>query len=492
MIKTMNRPNSKFPASVYRDNVLTHIYADAKRLFLPSMLEIDRAHLIMLAEQKIIPRDVAVVCLQAIDTLDRDAILAHTYDGSVEDLFFYVEKQLAELCGRDNAGRIHTARSRNDLDMTMYRMVLRQQLLLVLEALLDLRAQLIGLAEAHRSDPMPAYTHNQPAQPTTLGHYLMAYIEVLERDAERLCAAYTRVNRNPLGACAITTTGFPIDRARTAELLGFRGLQTNSYGAIAAVDYLAEPCSTLAVAMLSLGRFTQDMLLFTTVEFNFLRLSEGYVQLSSIMPQKRNPVPLEHTRVLASRAMHEAHAVLSSLHNTPFADMNDSEDSLQPLVDLAFRDGLRALRLLAGILSEATFNTALMRSRADGDFLAVTELADTLVRETGISFQQAHAIVSQGVQAANGIFDRESMADAALTALPEPKPAREILLHALTAENFIAVRSVPGGPAPQALDPELGRARTQLTLDTSWLDAEKHHIVQAADTLQHTVKSYKS
>jgi argininosuccinate lyase len=190
--------------------------------------------------------------------------------------------------------------------------------------------------------------------------------------------------------------------------------------------------------------------------------------------------------------MTEAHAVLGSLHNTPFADMNDSEDSLQPLVDLAFRDGLRALRLLAGILSEATFNTPLMRSRADGDFLSVTELADTLVRETGISFHEAHTVVSQAVKAAKGVFDREAMTDATLAALKEPKPAREVLLRALTAENFIAVRSVAGGPAPQALDPELGRARAQLTLDTAWLAKEKNHIVKAAGTLQQTVESYKS
>src|ERR1700743_280777 len=195
---------------------------------------------------------------------------------------------------------------------------------------------------------MPAYTHNQPAQPTTLGHYLMAFIEILERDSERLVAGYARVNLNQLGGCAISTTGFPIDRHFTGQLLGFEGLQINSYGAIAAVDYLTESCSVLAVCMINLGRFTQDLLLWSTAEFNYLRLSDAYVQISSIMPQKRNPVPLEHVRVLASRALVEAQGVLGSLHNTPFADMNDAEDDLQPVVYTAFDDADRSVRLLTG------------------------------------------------------------------------------------------------------------------------------------------------
>ncbi len=256
---------------------------------------------------------------------------------------------------------------------------------------------------------MPAYTHNQPAQPTTLGHYLMAFIEVLERDSERLRAAYGRVNRSPMGACAITTTGFPIDRDFTASLLGFDGLQVNSYGAIAAVDYLTESCSVLAVSMLNLGRFAQDLLLWSTAEFNYLRLSDAYVQISSIMPQKRNPVPLEHVRILASRSLTQAQSILGCLHNTPFGDMNDAEDDLQPLAYTAFEDGERSLRLLAGVLDEAEFNLQHMAEAAEGNFLPVTELADTLVRSTGMSFHSAHKIVSSAVKELTGGYDAEAM-----------------------------------------------------------------------------------
>ena len=480
----MSNPGSAFPAPIYRDTVLQHVFADAQRLFLPSLLHIDLAHVLMLRQQQIVTPAQAAQCLRAILQLDRDALLAAEYDGSVEDLFFLVERRLAEAIGTDLAGRIHTARSRNDLDLTMYRMVLRERLLDTVHANTVLRETLLGIATTHRASILPAYTHNQPAQPTTLGHFVMAYIEVLERDAERLRACYTRVNRSPLGACAITTTGFPIDRHHTEQSLGFRGLVTNSYGAIAAVDYVAEACSVLATAMLSLGRFTQEMLLWSTAEFGFLRLSDGYVQISSIMPQKRNPVPLEHVRVLASRALTEAHAVLGTLHNTPFADMNDGEDSLQPLAALAFADAQRATTLLAGALSEATFHTDHMRKRAHGSFLTVTELADTLVRQTGISFQQAHTMVSTAVHRATSddpaALARDVAQQAATAALPISESE---LLAALDPEHFIAVRTIPGGPAPGALQPELDRADAQRQADATWLQSEREHLHTRSEAL---------
>ena len=475
---------SAFPATVYRDTVLQHVFADAQRFFLPSLLQVDLAHVLMLTEQHILTETQGAHCLRAILELDQQALLSAEYDGSVEDLFFLVERRLAEALGDDLAGRVHTARSRNDVDLTMYRMVLRARVLDICEANAKLRNTLLQIATEHRTSVMPAYTHNQPAQPTTLGHFLMAYIEILERDAERLCACYARVNRSPLGACAITTTGFAIDRRNTEQRLGFRGLITNSYGAIAAVDYVAEASSALATAMLSLGRFTQEMLLWSTAEFGFLRLSDGYVQISSIMPQKRNPVPLEHVRVLASRALTEAQSVLGTLHNTPFADMNDGEDSLQPLVALAFADAQRATTLLAGALSEATFFTDRMRDRAHRGFLTVTELADTLVRRTGISFHQAHGMVSTAVRRA-ATDDLEALAEDVWqqASTLDLQITKQELQDALDPQQFIAVRSVSGGPAPMALSPELERAAAQLHNDHAWLSSEREYLQARANTL---------
>jgi argininosuccinate lyase len=476
---------SKFPAEIYRDQVLTHIFADAQRLFLPALLKIDRAHLLMLYTRGIVTQKTAAACMRALQQIDIEDLRTAAYDGSVEDLFFLVEARIAELAGVEDAGRLHTARSRNDIDLTMYRMVWRQELLVTLKHVLNLRTILLRIAREHRAALMPAYTHSQPAQPTTIGHYMMAMVEVLERDAERMIACYARVNRNPLGACAITTTGFPIDRHQTEALLGFRGLVTNSYGAIAAIDYLAETCSVLATSMLNLGRFTQDMLLWSTAEFGFLRLSNGYVQSSSIMPQKRNPVPLEHTRILASRALNEAQSVLTSVHNTPFADMNDGEDSLQPLVSLAFTDAQRALALLTGALSEATFNTEKMRARTFGSFLTVTEAADTLVRECGLSFHQAHGIISSVVSEATS-DDPELLAQDLYGHLQQHDISISVgsLRTALDPGNFIAVRNVIGGPAPAALNPELDRAADQLNQDNGWLQGERDRLAAAERSLE--------
>ena len=259
---------------------------------------------------------------------------------------------------------------------------------------------------------------------------------------------------------------------------------TNSYGAIAAVDYVAEACSVLATAMLSLGRFAQDMLLWSTAEFGFLRLSDGYVQISSIMPQKRNPVPLEHVRVLASRALSESQSVLGALHNTPFADMNDGEDSLQPLVALAWSDAQRALSLLAGALSEASFDTAHMRRRAEGSFLTVTEVADTLVRCCGIPFSSAHGLVAAAVKAASSddadalaadLYARSTAAAMCIT--------HEEVRQALDPEHFVALRSVPGGPALAAIMPELERAAAQLAADGASIANQQAHLAAAHDLL---------
>jgi argininosuccinate lyase len=327
---------------------------------------------------------------------------------------------------------------------------------------------------------MPAHTHTQPAQPTTLGHYLQAVLEVILRDAKRLRAAYETVNVNPLGACAITTTGFPINRHRTAELLGFEGLQTNSYGAIAAIDYVAEACSASAVLLLNVGKVTQDFLLWCTAEFGFLRLPDAFVQCSSIMPQKRNPVALEHTRILASRAFAQCQSVLTTAHNTPFGDIVDSEDDLWPLVFHAFEDTQRAVKLFRSATSAAQFQTERMRAAAGRNFLTVTELADSLVREEAISFKEAHEIVSTAVKRASD--------DSADTIVAEAKRAGEAVLRrplkmndtalrkALDPEHFVALRKVDGGPAVEALDASSREHERGIATHREWLQAKQFHL----------------
>jgi argininosuccinate lyase len=463
----------KFPAPVYREAVLEANFTDAKRYFLTALLQIEYAHTLMLERQDIISRDDARVCLAAVDRLDVERIKSATYDGTYEDLFFYIENLLAADIGIDVAGRMHTARSRNDIDLTLYRMCIRAEILKCATNVADTRQALLDLAAANVATVMPAYTHTQPAQPTTLAHYLLAAVELFERDFGRLRSAWTTVNRNPLGACAITTTGFPIDRNLTAELLGFEGLQVNSYGAIGAVDYVTEAVSAVAVCMINLGKLVQDLLQWCTAEFNFLRLTDSFVQTSSIMPQKRNPVSLEHTRILASKAFAQAQGVLTCTHNTPFGDIVDSEDDLQPLVFSAFEDAGRALRLFAGVIRHCEVNREQMASRARASFLTVTELADTLVRTEGLSFRLAHRLVRAAVESV-GEYNPEKMVAAVQKLAVDiiGRPLRTdvgTLREALDPEHFVAIRKIPGGPAPDVVRSQIAAMRGEQERMNSWI-----------------------
>ena len=484
----------KFPAAVYAATVLATNFQDAKRRFLEPLLEIHYAHTLMLERQGILSRDDARACLRALDGLERAKIENAQYDGRSEDLFFYVEEQLAAVAGADTAGRMHTARSRNDIDLTLYRMCVRAEILKTAVEVADARVALLDLAEVNVTTIMPAYTHTQPAQPSTLAHYLLAAVEFLGRDFQRLRAAWGTVNRSPLGACAITTTGFPIDRDYTAELLGFEGLQTNSYGAIAAVDYVTEAVSAVALCMINLGKLVQDLLLWCTSEFNFIRLTDSFVQSSSIMPQKRNPVALEHTRILASKSFSQAQAVLTCTHNTPFGDIVDSEDDLQPLVFSAFEDAHRALSLFAGVIRSLEVHREQMSRRAQSNFLTVTELADTLVRSEGLSFRFAHRLVHEAVEAV-GQYDSEQLIAAvqrlAAEALGHPlRTSVETLGQALDATHFVAIRKIVGGPAPETVYSEIQKMRAKQRESMEWISAKTQqqmaypkHIKQAKATV---------
>ena len=376
----------------YVSQVLNENFEDAKALFLSPLISIHYAHLVMLASRGIVEAAHARAIRDALDSISVTAIRKTPYDGSCEDLFSHVERILGEACGEDVAGRLHTARSRNDIDMTMYRLRQREFILRVIDAGVDLREVLIAHAGKHRETLFAAHTHTQPAQPTTLAHYLLGVIEQLERDVFRLRAAYASTNRCPLGSCAITGTGFPIDRELTSDLLGFDGPTGNTYGSIATVDYLLESASATAVLTTGLGRFVQDLLLWCTVEFGYLRLGEGFVQSSTIMPQKRNPVALEHARAIGSKALGQVSAIMMSVHNTPFGDIVDTEDDLQPLVAGMFRDAARAVTLVAAAMRDAEFDIARMEARAADGGTTLTELADSLVRERDVPFRTAHAI----------------------------------------------------------------------------------------------------
>jgi argininosuccinate lyase len=486
--------NEEFPAQSFKDNVLADCFEDAKKYFLEHYLTIDRAHTVMLAEQGIISDEDAAELLRAINNLDIEAIRNTEYDGSVEDLFFYLQREIAKGCGdSDVAGKLHTARSRNDIDVTLYRLYLREQVLALIQACQELQQVFLALAANHHDSLMPAYTHTQPAQPTTVAHFLLAMAENTGRDIGRLQRAFANLNLCPLGACAITTTGFPIDRHRVADLLGFSAPTVNSYASIASVDYFTELLGANAALLVNIGKFSQEFLLMAMMEFDVIRLPDGYVQSSSIMPQKRNPVALEHVRAIASKALGQSLGVITAVHNTPFGDINDVEDDLQPLIYSALRDTNRSVSLLANTLRSAEFKLDVLRRRAEENFITVTELADVLVRQAGLPFSTAHKVVAQCVAEAlekDGVISH-SMLQRAFTDITsgELTMSDEETAAAMSAENFVNVRTIYGGPAPSETRRALGVEENDLRKQRIWLADSRGRLDKANAALDNTVAS---
>jgi len=470
-------------APEYVRYVLNENFEDAVTLFLSPLIAIHYAHLVMLAQQGIVSPADARTLREALDAVSQADVRCASYDGSCEDLFFYIERLINARCGDRVAGRLHTARSRNDIDMTMYRMRHREFILGLLVASVDLRQALLDIASRHRDTVFAVHTHTQRAQPTTVAHYLMAMIEQLERDATRLRGGYERTNRCPLGACAITGTGFPIDRQLTSDLLGFTAPTGNTYGSIATVDYLLESVSATAVLLTGLGRFVQDLLLWCTSEFNYVRFGDGFVQSSSIMPQKRNPVAIEHARAISSKALGQTQAVFTSLHNTPFGDIVDTEDDLQPLVFSMFRDATRAVKLVAAAAPTAEFDAARLEARAGDGWTTLTELADTLVRDHDVPFRTAHQIASRLAEARRHEPERSLSALLALASTDlfgrSLTYSDAALAEILSPRHFVSVRKTLGGPSPEETGRAIEASKTQVEVDRAWWTSAMRELSEA-------------
>ena len=481
--------HTTFPDPTYRDTVLAPLFEGVKTHYAYYMARINRAHLVMLSDTSILaPADVQALA-SALTSIESDTdIDALHYTGEHEDYFFVVEAALRERLG-DLGGALHTARSRNDMDHTLFKMALRQRAGTVLKQLEALSKALNDKAHSEADTLIVAYTHGQPAQPTTFGHYLAAVVEVLLRDMARLSAAADALERCPMGAAAITTSGFPIDRKRIAELLGFDAPLLNSYGCIASVDYVTGLYSALKLVFVHLGRVVQDMGYWAAFEVGQLYVPNSLVQISSIMPQKRNPVPIEHMRHLASVTVGRCDMVVNTMHNTPFTDMNDSEGEVQQAGYAAFDSGGRMLELLTAFLSACHINAERVAANSDAACITITELADTLVREEGLSFRQAHeiaagtarSVISDGLPLAQGF-------GAFVTAF-EGETGRVPILHesrfqtVTSAQHFVAVRNRPGGPAPEAL----AKALTLYSDELNTLSAQRKLRERRHETANNTL-----
>lgn len=451
---------SRFPDPVYRETVLRPLFDGARHHHAEALRRIDRAHLVMLVETGILDAGQGAAIARALLAMEREidpAALA--YGGDVEDYFFYMERELKARAGTDIGGRLHTARSRNDIDHTFLKLDLLPRIDRLLAACRQLLAALIETAMRDRDVLIVAYTHGQPAQPTTYGHYLAAIIEILIRDIERIEAARGIVDLCPLGAAAITTSGFPIDRQRVADLLGFAAPLQNSYSCIAATDYLTSIYSAVSLLFLHLGRPVQDFQFWSSFEVGQLYLPNAFVQISSIMPQKRNPVPFEHLRHLSGQAVGRARAVVDVMHNTPFTDMTDSESETHEMGYQAIDVGLRVLDLLTATIRAGQIDPDRVAVNLSRSCATITELADWLVRSEGLSFRLGHEIaadVARAVVAMAGDLPTDGY-PAFTTAFEHHvgrKPAADAAEFArmVSPEHFVAVRDRFGGPAPAALD----------------------------------------
>ncbi len=443
-----------FPGKTYVEELLKPVFNDQRDYLFHVMFDIHRAHVIMLSEQKIIKEEEANRMLAGIRKVSEIDLTLVSYEPQFEDLFFMMEAKIGEEIGHELAGKIHIGRSRNDMGVAMYRLVLRGHLLRLLGDANQLSESLLEQAEKHTETYITGYTHTQPAQPTTLGHYFLAIYDVLQRDISRLWSAYKTVNHSPLGAAALTTTGFPISRNRTAELLGFDEIVENSYDSIAGADYLLETATAIMTCMVNTGRWIQDFLQHVTREFGTFYVADPYVQVSSIMPQKRNPVSIEHSRSIASSSYGDALSAIQMIHNTPFGDIVDTEDDLQPHLYRAFTNASRVMKLMYAVISTLKVNEEHAKKMAAKSSITVTELADTLSRDYGISFRKAHSVAShiakQSIREGKELYDwdtqdiNEMIAEFVAVHITEEEWQKII-----SPEYFVAIRKIQGGPSPK-------------------------------------------
>jgi argininosuccinate lyase len=481
----------EFPSKTYRRMVLQPAYDEAKKYFLHSMIQIHAAHLKMLEEQGIVSSEDAVTIGKAVHALDVDYYSTDTYNPLFEDLFFRIEHDLIEDAG-EIAGNLHIARSRNDMGIAIYRMTLRKKLLELMSEMLALKDALIAFCEEHVDTVMIGYTHTQQAQPTTLAHYLKAVIDQLGRDFKRVQSAFGTVNRSSMGAAALTTTGFAISRERMRDLLAFDDIIENSWDAVAGADYITESASAVQLSALNLGRTVQDFLTWATQEFNVFKLANPYVQISSIMPQKRNPVSIEHMRSLLSAVVGDTSTVLTMVHNTPFGDIVDTEDDMQPFLWKAIDRLIGIYQLFGSVVLTMDVNKQKLLERAENSFANVTELADTLVRSEKITFRQSHQIVSNCVNYLMAASEESLISltwklaneQAMLILNKGLKISEEDFYATLRPQHFIAIRTIFGGPSAETMKESLEQSKEFAKEAMEWLNEKERAIIDAEIQLE--------
>ena len=389
-----------------------------------------------------------------------DDIRAGRFDWSIdlEDVHMNIERRLTEKVG-DAGKRLHTGRSRNDQVATDIRLYLRGAIDIILGLVRELQASLVELAEKHAATVMPGFTHLQVAQPITFGHHMLAYVEMLGRDAERFADARKRVNRLPLGAAALAGTTYPIDRHLTAELLGFDGVCENSLDAVSDRDFAIEFTAASALAMTHLSRLSEELVLWMSPRFGFIDIADRFCTGSSIMPQKKNPDVPELVRGKTGRVNGALVSLLTLMKSQPLAYNKDNQEDKEPLFDTV--DTLTdTLRIYADMMRGVTVKPDAMARAVRQGFATATDLADYLVKK-GLPFRDAHEIVARAVRYAEE--EKKDLAELQLVELATFSPLIESdVLSVLTPQGSLASRDHVGGTAPRQVKLQVARWKERL------------------------------
>jgi argininosuccinate lyase len=402
------------------------------------------AHCRMLAKCGIVSEAEAAVIIEGLQEIAAEIERQEfVFDVRWEDIHMHIERRLIEKVGAVG-GKLHTARSRNDQVALDVRLYLRDEIHTVLRDIGQLQHTLIELAERHLEVIMPGYTHLQRAQPIRLSHHLLAYYEMLERDRQRWAECCTRVNMLPLGAGALATTTYPIDRAYVAQLLGFAGLAENSLDAVSDRDFVIECCAAASILMMHLSRLSQELTLWCSAEFGFIELSDAFAMGSSIMPQKKNPDIAELVRGKTGRVYGHLVGILSVMKGLPLAYNSDMQEDKEALFDVI--DTVKAcLRVLPPMLQTLTVHPERMRAAASQGFGTATDMADYLAAK-GIPFRQAHETVGRIVQYC--LEHRRTLENLTLAELRTFSPHFDAEVFAAVAlDAAVDRRQVRGGPA---------------------------------------------
>ncbi|WP_420327005.1 argininosuccinate lyase [Mameliella sp.] len=406
-----------------------------------------RAHAAMLAAQGIITdsdakaiREGLLTVLSEIESGD------FTFSTALEDIHMNVEARLKEVIG-EPAGRLHTGRSRNDQVATDFRLWVRDQLDAAETGLLALIQALLGQAEQGAEWVMPGFTHLQTAQPVTWGHHMMAYVEMFGRDLSRVRDARARMNESPLGAAALAGTGFPIDRHMTAEALGFDRPMGNSLDAVSARDFALEFLSVASISAMHLSRFAEELVIWSSAQFRFVTLSDRFSTGSSIMPQKKNPDAAELIRAKIGRIFGANVALMMVMKGLPLAYSKDMQEDKEQVFDAA-DNWMLALAAMEGMVRDMSANTSALEAAAAHGFSTATDLADWLVRETGLPFRDAHHVTGSLVAKAES--KGCDLPDLSLEEMQDVHGNIDASIYdVLGVHNSVRSRMSYGGTAPQ-------------------------------------------